>query len=981
THRSSGFQATQHRPHNSACLPAQAATPPISGNCVWRRVVELQFAAGKFQTISAAAAFSELAGPAILAALAECLPAFTVKQGSPKHVHSSSQPSFAEIQAATSDRAKAATCAYLGGSTVRSVHAQAALLPEQRTLLLKLGFKLQDFAGQLRKPALVSMLRKTTDRVRCAQKAQGHEWSVLQSVHSSVARQPLFQFRINAFGSSNLAKFLADLSFQLASSKPCLLLQPSASGQLIAHGQKLAARAGFRPRRVALLHRDAAKQLAGSLTAGHRRRGVVAALSYARLASVHARYPRQHWQERVLTRQLLKFSRQPDMSGVFCKASTLQLPGPAISAALAECLPEFTVKQGSPKHVHSRSQASFVEIQAAMFDEAGADKQYCPKRPCSSSLTPSAADPSSEAGFQVGRLFRCPLTVLFKSGCGFLRIGTQASARQMRRAVGGTPAESTLAVSVEITHRSRTVLSACGHFLQVQFLRELDPSCRAATDSVSPVQSGMPLAQFLGLHVPCGAIQEAEKRSSLAHLQMPCSDRRHIATKTGQQKVCGASWCFPRRVVLHFGPSATPVRRELSSHCAGSCASLGLVSARKPLLLPIGASRIQQPTDKKMRAAFCKLTSKLSASSLEDLGLMELPSAHKKDMSVVRCGSFWPAAVDASREGRAELASKNTWQCISIVVAPALQHAWPATCRDVRFLEFLCGAVPRKPALPLLFFGVAHPIRAGQAADILERRLAPACPLGQLNAGEEDRHRGIVVSSASFLFQAPAIAGTSEASASWHKLAQQQQRNQFAQAGTSWHNRLCGLKLAALQQASSHSAWDAGSRCSSGKPQLGWVVATGFRREGTAASCGPATLSAAFRSIRGHFAGVHLYSSGADQPKKLTPAMTAITCGVDHSDLNRPLMQAACGDDTPYMSSPPSLPQRAQALQKPDFRQPDFQLLIQMSFAAHWKSGLHVTTRSEARCQGSARHARAEAPTDPAVSKLQTANSKQNKNN
>ncbi|CAE8600517.1 unnamed protein product [Polarella glacialis] len=211
----------------------------------------------------------------------------------------------------------------------------------------------------------------------------------------------------------------------------------------------------------------------------------------------------------------------------------------------------------------------------------------------------------------------------------------------MRRAVGGTPAESTLAVRMAITHRSRTVLSACGHFLQVQFLRELDPSCRAATDSVSPVQSGMPLAQFLGLHAPCGAIQEAEKRSSLAHLQMPCSDRRHIATKTGQQKMCGASWCFPRRVVLHFGPSATPVRRELSWHCAGSCASLGLVSARphlKPLLLPIGASRIQQPTDKKMRAAFCKLTSKLSASSLEDLGLMELPSAHKKDMSVVRQG-------------------------------------------------------------------------------------------------------------------------------------------------------------------------------------------------------------------------------------------------------------------------------------------------------------------------------------------------------
>ncbi|CAE8713206.1 unnamed protein product, partial [Polarella glacialis] len=154
---------------------------------------------------------------------------------------------------------------------------------------------------------------------------------------------------------------------------------------------------------------------------------------------------------------------------------------------------------------------------------------------------------------------RCPFSARSKpckSGCGFLRIGTQASARQMRRAVGGTPAESTLAVSMEITHRSRTVLFACGHFLQVQFLRELDPSCRAATDSVSPVQSGMPLAQFLGLQAPCGAIQEAEKRSSLAHLQMPCSDRRHIATKTGQQKMCGASWCFPR--------NSSPSRAELA---------------------------------------------------------------------------------------------------------------------------------------------------------------------------------------------------------------------------------------------------------------------------------------------------------------------------------------------------------------------------------------------------------------------------------
>ncbi|CAE8619459.1 unnamed protein product [Polarella glacialis] len=57
--------------------------------------------------------------------------------------------------------------------------------------------------------------------------------------------------------------------------------------------------------------------------------------------------------------------------------------------------------------------------------------------------------------------------------------------------------------------------------------------------------------------------------------------------------------------------------------------------------------------------------------------------------------------------------------------------------------------------------------QAGQSQPLRRRS-----PLGQLNAGEEDRHRGIVVSSASLLFQAPAIAGTSEASASWHKLAQ-----------------------------------------------------------------------------------------------------------------------------------------------------------------------------------------------------------------
>ncbi|CAE8592053.1 unnamed protein product, partial [Polarella glacialis] len=338
-------------------------------------------------------------------------------------------------------------------------------------------------------------------------------------------------------------------------------------------------------------------------------------------------------------------------------------------------------------------------------------------------------------------------------------------------------------------------------------------------------------------------------------------------------------------------------------------------------------------------------------------------------------------------------------------MAPALQHGWLATCRDVS-LDFLRGAAPKKPVLPLVFFSTSHPVRAGQAADISERRLALTCrpwqqagqsqplrrqsPLGQVCAGEEDRLRGIVVSSASLLFQAPAIAGTSEASASWHKLAQQQQqqRNQFAQAGTSWHSRLCGLKLAGLQQtqqqqlavcraaaaagrfvagrAASHSAWDAGSRLSSGKPQLGWVVAIGFRREGTAASCGPATFLPVSR-LQKHQrplcwrTPVLLRSRpAAALPKKLTPAMTGITCGADYSDLNLPLMQAACGDDTPCMSSPTLLlPQRGQAPQ-----QPDFQLLIQrpqlMSFAAHWQSGLHVTTKSEATCQGSARHARAE---------------------
>ncbi|CAE8737796.1 unnamed protein product [Polarella glacialis] len=144
------------------------------------------------------------------------------------------------------------------------------------------------------------------------------------------------------------------------------------------------------------------------------------------------------------------------------------------------------------------------------------------------------------------------------------------------------------------------------------------------------------------------------------------------------------------------------------------------------------------------------------------------------------------------------------------------------------------------------------------------------------------------------------------------------------------------------------------------------LVRQGFRREGTAASCGPATFLPVSR-LQKHQrplcwrTPVLLRSRpAAALPKKQTPAMTGITCGADYSDLNLPLMQAACGDDTPCMSSPTLLlPQRGQAPQ-----QPDFQLLIQrpqlLSFAAHWQSGLHVTTKSEATCQGSARHARAE---------------------
>ncbi|CAE8609006.1 unnamed protein product [Polarella glacialis] len=485
-------------------------------------------------------------------------------------------------------------------SKAKSTRAHTEAFPRSDVCLSTLSALKISCNELLRKSALAGMPRKTTDRVRCAQEAQRHEWCVLQSVRSSVARQPLFQSRINAFGSSNLAKCLADLSFQLASSKPCLLLQLSATGYArplrlswpsacqsplasravrntstagatagalwksrercslgleqtsvpppAALGQKLAARAGFRPRRVALLHRDAAKQLAGSLTAGHRRRGVVAALSYARLASVHARYPRQHRQERVLTRQLLKFSRQPEALSTFpglalrkfmsdtahagverkttdCVRCAQQAQGhewcvlQSVHSSVARQPPlqsqvtafgaawsNFSLQlacqanwRARPFRLHLQSvcqssQSSWAVrkmstavasrslwksrqprltelrqplvhtseeqvdkswpafggvcrsrntqkcgttlflqcktdfgVDAALLDgdvakpPAAASRQYSPKRPCLSSLTPSAADPSSEAGFQVARLCRSATAVVLPHrGCTML---------------------------------------------------------------------------------------------------------------------------------------------------------------------------------------------------------------------------------------------------------------------------------------------------------------------------------------------------------------------------------------------------------------------------------------------------------------------------------------------------------------------------------------------------------------------------------
>ncbi|CAE8715342.1 unnamed protein product [Polarella glacialis] len=543
-------------------------------------------------------------------------------------------------------------------SKAKSTRAYTEAFPRSDVCLSTLSALKISCIELLRKSALAGMPRKTTDRVRCAQEAKRHEWYVLQSVRSSVARQPLFQSRINAFGSSNLAKCLADLSFQLASSKPCLLLQLSATGyarplrlswpsacqsplasravqntstagatagalwksrqrcslgleqtsvpQPAALGQKLAARAGFRPRRVALLHRDAAKQLAGSLTAGHRRRGVVAALSYARLASVHARYPRQHRQERVLTRQLLKFSRQPEALSTFaglalrkfmsdtahagverkttdCVRCAQQAQGhewcvlQSIHSSVARQPPlqsqvtafgaawsNFSLQlacqanwRARPFRLHLQSvcqssQSSWavrkmstavasrslwksrqpclmrleqtrahalqkVEenllvfvgvcrrcnkqkcgtklflrcktdcgVDAALLDgdvakpPAAASRQYSPKRPCSSSLTPSAADSCSEAGFQVARLCRSATAVVLPHrGCTMLHTLHVPHTSKAAHAVSPCNA---VEIPTHLSVRKHTTMAwSASHFLsEVAALLQSSPSMKLA---------------------------------------------------------------------------------------------------------------------------------------------------------------------------------------------------------------------------------------------------------------------------------------------------------------------------------------------------------------------------------------------------------------------------------------------------------------------------------------------------------------------
>ncbi|CAE8606436.1 unnamed protein product, partial [Polarella glacialis] len=473
-----------------------AATPPISGNCVWRRVVKLQFAAGK----SAAAAFSELAGPAISAALAECLPEFTVKQGSPKHVHSRSQASFVEIQAAMFDEAGADKhalqqveenlLAFVG--VCRSCNKQKC----GTTLFLQCktdcGVDAALLDGDVAKPPAAAS-RQYCPKRPCSSSLTPSAADPSSEAGFQVAR--LFRSATAVVLPHRGCTMLHTLHVPHTSKaahavSPCNAVERRSAA--LSHGESASMQASdsdlaqadsdartsllLLPNVKAVVHDDDVPTWTSSYSpdmafeAPHHLVTLFASTSTGAVLlhstpdqdshGVHVEAATPPISGNCVWRRVVKLQFA---AGKSAAAAFSELAGPAISAALAECLPEFTVKQGSPKHVHSRSQASFVEIQAAMFDEAGADKhalqqveenllafvrvcrscnkqkygttlflqcktdcgvdaalldgdvakppaaasrQYCPKRPCSSSLTPSATDPSSEAGFQVARLFR-----------------------------------------------------------------------------------------------------------------------------------------------------------------------------------------------------------------------------------------------------------------------------------------------------------------------------------------------------------------------------------------------------------------------------------------------------------------------------------------------------------------------------------------------------------------------------------------------
>ncbi|CAE8588771.1 unnamed protein product, partial [Polarella glacialis] len=297
-------------------------------------------------------------------------------------------------------------------------------------------------------------------------------------------------------------------------------------------------------------------------------------------------------------------------------------------------------------------------------------------------------------------------------------------------------------------------------------------------------------------------------------------------------QVQGGCPCAMDAALLDGAPSEHPwqVSAKVAGSGAKSCATSSCTSQVKQT-----QDLLQAALRTYIPAFMCRKRGQTSRRSL-------LQAARR-----TRCTADGPAP--GSAPGRLlPIPPQSSQQLVCLGRARALQIAAPLRAQQIppvsqfRFAEQGPEAGQGPSSSSWQSHGCARRLalacRPGQQAG-QSQPLRRRSPLGQLNAGEEDRHRGIVVSSASLLFQAPAIAGTSEASASWHKLAQQQQRNQFAQAGTSWHNRLCGLKLAALQQAASHPAWDAGSRCSSGKPQLGWVVASGVKATLLAYTCTP----------------------------------------------------------------------------------------------------------------------------------------------